>query len=234
MGTHRDPNQVPQQFDDTVHPRGPRPRKGWVAPDVASRLPGLELLRVDARIAVTTRSPEWAKQRLRFLSTSVRGGDVLHMHQHEAPAAYRQLYKDVGRDPDEDRPPMEAAYYERLARGGFPHHGLPLDALTIVLAETGIPIWAVDAGLIDGELGIRRSLPGEIAVPSGFDPALTAGHLVVADAQGLVAELCRDPSPVRAVDRETTHAVLFCIKPEGITDLRVREAFWMCMEMLEN
>jgi DNA/RNA-binding domain of Phe-tRNA-synthetase-like protein len=232
VGVHRDPSEVPQQFDDRAHRPGPRPRKGWIADDVAKKLPELELLRVDSPITVTNRSPEWAKERLRFLSTSVRGLDVLHMHQHEAPAAYRELYRNVGRDPDEDRPPMEAAYYERLARGGFPQIGLPTDALTIVLAETGIPIWGVDASLIDGELGIRRSLDGEIPVPAGYDPGLTAGHLVIADAQGVVSELCRDPRQVRAIDRETTHAVFYSVKPGGISELRVLEAFWMCLALV--
>lgn len=232
MGVHRNPDDVPQQFDDGVHAHGPRPLKGWVATEVADKLPELELLVVDSPVTVTTRSPLWAKERLRFLSTSVRGLDVLHMHQDEAPSAYRRLYRDVGRDPEQDRPPMEAAYVERLARGGFPQVGIPTDALTIVLAETGIPIWAVDADLVDGPLGIRRSLDGEIPVPDGVDPSLTAGHLVVADDHGVVAELCREPRPVRAIDRETTHAVFYSVKPAGISELRVQEAFWMCMALV--
>ncbi|MCW3038109.1 MAG: hypothetical protein JWM31_14 [Solirubrobacterales bacterium] len=233
MGIHRDPDDVPQQFDDAVTPHGPRPRNGWVAPDVADRLPELEILRLDAPITVTNRSPEWAKERLRFLSTSVRGLDVLHMHQDEAPAAYRELYRSVGRDPDQDRPPMEAAFVDRLTTGGFPHHGLPEDALTIVLAETGIPIWAVDAGLISGSLGIRRAIEGEIPVPAGIDPALTAGHLVVVDDHGVVAELCRPPRALRAIGKDTTHAVFYCVRPRGLSDLRVMEAFWMCHAMLD-
>ncbi|MEV4418905.1 hypothetical protein AB0L40_02880 [Patulibacter sp. NPDC049589] len=232
MGIHRDPNDVPQQFDDAVIPHGPRPRTGWVAPDVAERLPGLELLLLDSPIEVTTRSPQWAKERLRFLSTAVRGLDVLHMHRHEAPAAYRELYRNVGRDPDDDLPPMEAAFVQRLADGGFPQDGLPSDALMIVLAETGIPIWAVDAELTDGGLGIRRSLAGEIPVPAGFDPELTAGHLVVADDHGVISELCRPPRPVRAIARDTSHGVFYCVKPEGVSELRVQEAFWMCLGML--
>lgn len=232
MGVHRNPDDVPQQFDDAVIKHGPTPRKGWIAADVAERLPGLELLQIASPITVTTRSAEWAKQRLRFLSTSVRGQDVLHMHQQEAPAAYRELYRNVGRDPDEDRPPMEEAFVERLARGGFPHIGMPSDAMMIVLAETGIPIWAVDAGLVDGELGIRRSERGEIPVPAGLDPDLTVGHLVVADGLGVVAELCRDPRPVRAIDRETTEAVFYSVRPGAVSDMRVHEAFWMCMALL--
>lgn len=232
MGVHRNPDDVPQQFDDAVIKHGPKPRQGWVAPDVALRLPGLELLRLDSPISVTTKSPPWAKERLRYLSTSVRGGDVLHAHTKEAPAAYRELYRQVGRDPDDDLPPMEAALVDRLTLGGYPHIGLPADAMTIVLAETGIPIWCVDAGLVDGELGIRRSERGEIPVPTGLDPDLTVGHLVVADDLGVVAELCREPRPLRAIDRETTHAVFFSVKPGPVSDMRVHEAFWMCLALL--
>lgn len=233
MGIHRDPDDVPQQFDDAVTQHGPKPRPGWVAPDVAERLPGLELLRLDSPITVTTKSTAWAKDRLRYLATSVRGQDVLRMHQQEVPAAYRELYRAVGRDPDHDRPPMEAAYVERLARGGFPHIGLPADATMIVLVETGIPIWVVDAGLVDGELGIRRSVRGEISVPAGYDPDLTVGRPVVADDLGMVAELCREPHPLRAIGRETDRAVFFTVKPRAVTDMRVHEAFWMCLTLLK-
>ncbi|WP_026909907.1 hypothetical protein [Patulibacter minatonensis] len=233
MGVHRDPNDVPQQFDDTVIRHGRRPDKGWIASDVAERLPGLELVHLRSPVTVTTRSPEWAKQRLRHLSTSVRGIDLLRTNNSEAPAAYRELFRSVGRNPDDDRPPMEEAYFERLLRGGFQHIGIPADALTITLAETGIPIWAVDAGLISGELGIRRSLAGEIPVPRGMDPDITVGHLVVADDHGIVAELCREPRSLRAIGRETTDVVLYSIKPRAVTQMRIDEAFWMCTSMLE-
>jgi DNA/RNA-binding domain of Phe-tRNA-synthetase-like protein len=233
VGIHRDPDAVPQQFDDAVNRHGRRPLKGWVGSDVAERLPGLELLYLHSPVTVTTRSPEWAKQRLRHLSTSVRGMDLLRTNNSEAPGAYRELFRSVGRDPDDDRPPLEEAYFERLLRGGFEHVGIPADALTITLAETGIPIWAVDAGLISGELGIRRSLPGEIPVPRGIDPDVTAGHLVVADDHGIVAELCREPRSLRAIGRETTELLLYSVKPRAITEMRAHEAFWMCARMLE-
>jgi DNA/RNA-binding domain of Phe-tRNA-synthetase-like protein len=234
MGIHRDPDGVPQQFDDAVLRHGPTPLRGRVAPDVARALPDLELLYLEAGVAVTTRSPDWARERLAHLSTTVRGLDVLNAHLGEAPRAYRELYRSVGRDPDEDRPPMERAYVERLALGGFPQVGLPADVLTIVLAETGVPLWGVDAGLVSGVLGIRRAVAGELPVPRGADPALTAGHLVVADDHGVVAELCRPPLGVRAIDRGTTRAVFFTVRPRGISDLRVREAFWTCGSLLAD
>lgn len=233
MGVHRNPDDVPQQFDDRVHELGPLPLKGWVDEEVARRLPDLELLCVDAPITVTSRSPGWARERLRYLSTRVRGHEVLQMHQDETPSAYRRLYRELGRDPGRDLPPMEAAYVERLARGGFPHAGIPSDALKIVLVETGVPIWAVDAELIDGPMGIRCSRDDEITVPPGADPRLTAGPLVVADNHGVVAELCREPRALRAIDRKTTRAVFFSVKPGGISELRVREAFWMCMALVD-
>ncbi len=232
MGLHRNPDDVPQQFDDSVHGHGPQPLRGWVDGEVAERLPDLELLCVDAPVAVTSRSPEWAKERLRYLSSRVRGQDVLQMHGAEAASAYRQLYRDVGRDPDRDPPPMEAAYVERLARGGFPQVGIPSDALMIVLLETGIPIWAVDAELIDGPLGIRRGRPGETPMPAGADQGPAGGPLVVADNHGVVADLGREPRALRAIDRRTTHALFFSVKPAGVSELRVREAFWMCMALV--
>lgn len=232
MGIHRNPDDVPEQFDDAVNRDGRRPNVGWVAPDVRDRLPDLALLWLDAPVEATTKSPVWAKERLRHLSAATRGSDVLRAHRDEAPAAYRELYRAIGRDPGDDPPPLEVAYRERLLNGGYPQIGLPADALTIVLAETGVPIWGVDADLVDGTLTIRRSVRGELPVPPGLDPDLTVGQPVVADDLGVVAELCRPVRPIRAIDRQTARGVFFTVRPAGVSDMRVHEAFWMCLSLL--
>ncbi len=78
------------------------------------------------------------------------------------PAAYRVFFRHIGMDPDIDRTPIEAAVLERMLRGGFLTGGLIADVLLIALLDTGVPVWALDAGTVDGVLGIRASREGEM------------------------------------------------------------------------
>ncbi|MEV4420344.1 hypothetical protein AB0L40_10275 [Patulibacter sp. NPDC049589] len=214
-------------------PEAPPPTVGLVAADAAAVHPGLALLELTVPIRTARKSPAWSKDRLARLSTSVDGHDVLTMHLAPVPAAFRALYKAMGRDPDADRPPQEEAFFRRLADGGFPHRGLPADALLIALAETGVPVWAVDADRVRGPLAIRRATPDDHArlEPSPHPPG--ARDLVVADADGPVAAVGRPPHPDRAVRLATTHARLYALQLDGVADMRIHEAFWLCTSQLQ-
>ncbi|EHN11023.1 hypothetical protein PAI11_21590 [Patulibacter medicamentivorans] len=213
-------------------PAAPRADSGWIAPDVAEELPGLGLASFEGPCPVAARSPRWAKDHLRQLSTAIDGRDVLHMHQMTVPAAFRALFRALGRDPDHDRSPYEAACIERLARGGFRPGGLPDDALLIALVETGVPVWALDADAVDGTLGIRCSLSGEIPDPTDPGRPLPPGRLVVADERRALADLCRPPRAEVAVGRRTERAVFFAIRPPGVAAITVDEALWSCHALL--
>ena len=105
------------------------------------------------------------------------------------PAAYRVFFRHIGLDPDVVRTPIEAAVLERMLRGGFLTGGLLEDVLLIALVDTGVPVWALDAEAVDGQLGIRASAEGEPLGRSRDAPALPAGRLVVADASAALAVL---------------------------------------------
>ena len=84
---------------------------------------------------------------------------------------------------------------ERMLRGGFASAGLLADALLIALLDTGVPVWALDARSLDGELGIRVSGDGEQLGRAAAAPALAAGGLVVADASTPLAVLFGELAP---------------------------------------
>ncbi|CAB4935457.1 unannotated protein [freshwater metagenome] len=234
----------------------PAPTPGWIAHDVEEELPGLELLSWTTEgTEWRRRSPRWARDWLGRLSTRVDGPTVLNAHREDAPAAHRELLRRIGRDPNEDRAPQEAAYHDRIKHGGFPHRGTPKDILLLVLLETGVPIWALDADRITGDLGIRRSLLGELEAgepaprrrgPAGRllgrpDPAEEAAarpprrpEPVVVDGTGVVAEIGREPRDPFVARRRTTRTTFFCARVPGLPDLRVEEAIWMCRSLVER
>jgi DNA/RNA-binding domain of Phe-tRNA-synthetase-like protein len=204
---------------------------GTVAPEVLEELPGLELLylHVQSRPA---RSPEAVRHRLRILSDRIRGADAIVARQRAIPWAYRVLYRQVGLDPDADRTPIEGALVRRLFDGRFAPEGLPADAITVALVETGVPVWALDADAVQGDLELRPARAGEAIGRGEAARRLPEGRLVIADAEGPVAMLFGEPAPPHVVSRSTRRMVLFTVRPAGVPALHLEEAFWTVLELL--
>ena len=147
---------------------------GLIEPRLAAEFPGLELrwLTLDVRPGPSTAA---LRRRLRALSDRYTGGRVVAMRAQPIAHAYRAFYRQVGLDPDATRVPSEALALERLKLGGFPTRDAIGDALQIALIETGVPVWALDAGAVDRHtLGIRVSLTGD-ELASG-QPVAHAAH----------------------------------------------------------
>src|SRR4051794_23207856 len=151
---------------------------GWVAPHVAAEFPGLGIswIEVDGKPG---RSPEPVERRLRGTSDRFYGAHAIHMRERPIPWAYRVFYRQIGLDPDRTRTPVEQLAFDRLYDGGFKSKGLPDDALTIAIVETGVALRAFDSDRLNGRLCIRDSAPGE-SLP-GRAGELAQGTLTVAD-----------------------------------------------------
>ncbi len=151
---------------------------GWCAREVEEELPGLRLLVGEASHtraqALTGASPADVRGRLRELSNRFRGARAVGMRREPVPGAYRVFFRQIGLDPDAVRTPIEAAVMERMLRGGFLTGGLLEDVLLIALLDTGVPVWALDAESVDGQLGIRASDEGEPLGRSAQAPPLPA------------------------------------------------------------
>jgi DNA/RNA-binding domain of Phe-tRNA-synthetase-like protein len=97
-----------------------------------------------------------------------------------------------------------------------------------------VPVWALDAQAVHGELGVRLSREGE---PLGRAPdawSLPAGRLVVADdtvALGLLFGEVAGDCEVGARTRELT---LFAVQVSGVPMLYVEEALWSARNGLER
>jgi DNA/RNA-binding domain of Phe-tRNA-synthetase-like protein len=219
------------------------PELGWCSKEVEEELPQLRLalLRVGlvepGRVEgwpLSASSPPPVLRRLRELSNRFRGARAVGVRREPVPAAYRVFYRQIGLDPDLSRTPIEAAVLERMLRGGFLSGGFLEDVLLIALLDTGVPVWALDAGAVDGALGVRVSREGERLGRALDARTLPGGRLVLADGSAalglLFGELARAACP-RARTRELA---LFAVQVPGVPMLYVEEALWICRNSLER
>lgn len=208
-------------------------RRGWVAREVADELPRLELIeaRLEASPGPSSRA---VRERLRHLSSRVRGANAVTLRQAPVPSAYRAFYRQVGLDPDRDPPPAEAALLARLIGGGFRSEGRVPDACTIAVVETGVPVWALDDAALDGPLGIRAAAAGEALGDGSRAVPLPEGRLVVADAARSVSVLFGEGAGDLAPARRTRRLRIYAILVPGVPGIHAEEALWTCSEALAS
>ena len=209
---------------------------GWRAKEIEDELPQLRLVVSHAHLAragATRRaSPKGVERRLQNLSNRYRGARAVGVRREPVPAAYRVFYRQIGLDPEVAQTPIEAAVLGRMMHGGFLSESLLQDVLLISLIDTGVPVWALDAEAVDGELGVRLSHEGEPLGRASW--SLPAGRLVIADgsvALGLLfGELAKDCE----AGARTREVALFAVQVAGVPTLYVEEALWACRNGLER
>ena len=210
-------------------PAEPRPRQGWVSPHLAAEFPGLGIAWVEVE-ARPGRSPEPVRSRLRGLADRFYGAQAIHMRERPIPWAYRVFYRQIGLDPDRTRTPVEQLTLDRLHDGEFKSHGLPADALTVAIAETGVALRAFDADRLEGGLCIRDSAPGE-SLP-GAAGKLAQGTLIVADdARPLGLLFGADPVAAE-IGEDSRRVALVAVQVKGVPQIAVDEALWMAATVL--
>ena len=201
---------------------------GWVDADLSAEFPELRLVyaAVQARPGP---SPADLKERLRALADRYTGGKVIHMRQDSVPWAYRVFSRQVGIDPDTDRTPVEAIALERLRHGGLRSENLVDDALTIAIAETGVPVFALDGDRVQGELGLRLSRPGEML---GSTRPLSTRQIVVADDSRPVAVIMREVAEDAGVTDTCAWMILCALQVKGVPRIASEEALWLAADVL--
>jgi DNA/RNA-binding domain of Phe-tRNA-synthetase-like protein len=212
-----------------------RSAEGFIAPELSAEFPGLRLDWVTAR-ARTEPSPPELKRRLRDLSSRYRGAQVVAMRTQPIPHAYRTFFHQIGLDPEVRRIPSEQAALHRLLHGQFTSRNLIDDACLIALIETGVPVWALDAAVVDaGGLGIRLTVAGDRLGSSEEANHLPPGRLAVADAHNVHALLFdEEVAPGHRVTPRTKDVTLFAIGVDGVPRIHIEEALFICAETLEG
>lgn len=208
----------------------PAPRQGWVAPHLTSEFPGLGIawVEVDAKPG---KSPEPVRRRLRDLSNRTYGSQAIRLRERPIPWAYRVFYRQIGLDPDRTRTPVEQLTLDRLHDGGFRSHGLPKDALTIAIVETGVALRAFDADSLVGSLCIRDTAPGEKL--EGREAEMAGGTLTIADEVRPVSVLFGPTAAGCTVERHSRRIAVAAVQVKGVPQIAVEEALWMAAATLE-
>jgi DNA/RNA-binding domain of Phe-tRNA-synthetase-like protein len=143
------------------------------------------------------------------------------------------FFRQIGIDPEQFRPPGEAAMLERLRAGWFRSRNVVDDALTVAVVETGVAVRAFDADRIQGELGLRISQPGERLGGASGGLELPDGSIVIADERDTVGLVFGDTAPGRGVSADTAQIALCAVQVQGVPDISVEEALWTCAGILE-
>jgi DNA/RNA-binding domain of Phe-tRNA-synthetase-like protein len=209
------------------------PELGWVAGDLQAEFPELRLwtARCAARPGPSTAG---LRERLKALSSRFYGAQAVQLRTDPIPHAYRVFYRHVGLDPDTERTPVEAAVVNRLLHGAFRSRGLVEDALLVAVAETGVPLWALDDATLDGPIGIRLAGETEQLGRGEYAPDARPGRLVVADSASPVAELFGAPAPGHAPSKGTEALRVYAVQVAGVPAIHVEEAFWLASEALDS
>ena len=180
------------------------------------------------------RSPQGVKRRLRYLSDRLHGQHALNLRREPIASAYRVFFRQIGLDPDEIRIPVEAAVLERLRAGGFKSQGLVEDAVTIAIVETGVAIQTLDAGQIRGRLRLRLAGEGERL---GGDPhglPLPGDALVFAVDERALGPIFGELAPDVEVSKDTRSVAVSALQVQGVPDISVEEAIWICTTVLSD
>jgi DNA/RNA-binding domain of Phe-tRNA-synthetase-like protein len=205
---------------------------GFIEPRLKAEFPGLALawLTVESQ---TGRSPRWVVQRLRSMSDRVHGASVVAMRTQPIPHAYRAFFHQIGLDPDSTRIPSEEAAVTRLLQGGFRSTDRLADATLIALVETGVPVWALKADLVDpAGLGIRTTSEGERF--GKVSQPLAGGRLAIADSGRVHALLFGPIAPGHGADARTRRVALFAVGVEGVPAIHIEEALWTAADLLSS
>jgi DNA/RNA-binding domain of Phe-tRNA-synthetase-like protein len=202
--------------------------EGWVEPELAEDFPDLGLVHAPIETR-PRRSPREVKRRLQVLADRYTGAKVIHMRQDSIPWAYRVFSRQVGIDPDMDRTPVEAIALERLRHGGLKSENIVYDALTLAIADTGVPVIALDADKLIGEPGLRQARSGEEL--AGVRPLLQR-QLVVADEARPVALVLGEVGHDAGVTGATERMLLCALRVKGVPPIAVEEALWIAAETL--
>jgi DNA/RNA-binding domain of Phe-tRNA-synthetase-like protein len=206
-------------------------RRGWVAQTLSEEFPELGIFHATVG-ARSGRSPKTVKERLRQMSDRFTGPKAVQMRQQPVPWAYRVFFRQIGIDPDDQRPPAEAVALERMRAGAFHSRNLLDDALLIATVETGVPVLAFDADRVEDSLGLRLAEEGERLGDDGR--TVRAGQILVADDLRPLAVLFGEMAPGRGVSAETARMLLATVRVKGVPDVSVEEALWTVAQILTS
>ncbi|HWT93032.1 MAG TPA: hypothetical protein VN238_08560 [Solirubrobacteraceae bacterium] len=213
------------------------PDEAEVAPAVRTDFPDLRLWTRAVTLAGPPgrRSPKDVRDHLKALAQRLHGARAIQQRTEPVVRAHRVFFRHVGLDPDADesRTPAEELTLTRLKKGGLASHGPVADALTVALAETGVGVWALDAATVRGPLELREARAGESMGRGELVSDAAPRRLVIADAEGPLAVLFRDPAAPHLPGPATAAVLLYAVQVPHVPRVHVEEALWLAASTLD-
>ena len=95
-----------------------------------------------------------------------------------------------------------------------------------------MPVWALDGDAVDGTLGLRVAQRGERLGRAPEALAAAAGGLVLCDQTAPLAPLFGLLAPDIAPTAATARLLLVALGVDGVAELQLDEALWICGQAL--
>jgi hypothetical protein len=199
-------------------PREASVQRGWIAPRLAAEFPELQLATLRAQ-CISVDSELGVSERLALLASRFNGRQAIALREAPIASAYRTFFRQIGIDPEQQRPPAEQAAVERLLSGGNPPQGRVADALLLALLETSVPVYGFDAELVTEPLGIDLS-------PSG--------SLLLADSERPLWHLFAPAGSDFFAVPKSRQILLAAVGGPGVPGLALDEALWLAQSALSG
>jgi DNA/RNA-binding domain of Phe-tRNA-synthetase-like protein len=196
-----------------------------VSSDLRADFPELSLWAAEVE-ANPRQSPDAVRRRMQAAGDRLTGADAIGTRSESTPWAYRVFSRRVGIDPDAVESNVEAAALQQHTELG-PGGELPSDAQLIAVAETGVPVLAFDGDALDGDLWLRRAVPGDRVGDQPVEP----DRPVLADRTRVLAVPFGRTDPAVAVTADTEKMTFVALQVKGVPDVAMEEALWTVVEI---
>lgn len=201
---------------------------------VRSRVPTLFL---ETRVVRGVRFEEGSgatEERIAALAAKWAGKVGEQLNSQPRIAAYRELTRRLGADPNEMMPAAEALLKRGLLRARFPRINSVVDAGNVVSVKYLVPIGLFDLDRIVGEVELALAGDGERMVPigKGKPVKLQPGTPVLRDAEGVFSAVGSRDSARTMITARTDGVLVFSWGMSGVELALVSSALDECVEAI--
>lgn len=201
---------------------------------VRSRVPALFVETRVMRGVRVEQSGAATEERIAGLAASWAAMGEEQLESHPRIAAYRELTRLLGADPDEVPPAAETLLKRGLLRGRFPRINSVVDVGNVVSDEYLVPIGLFDLDRIAGDIELALAGDTERMVPIGKNNSvkLPLGTPVLRDTEGAFSAVGSRDSARTMITDQTENVLAFSWGMEGVEVSVVGSALDKCVEAM--
>ncbi|PWR69553.1 B3/4 domain-containing protein [Methanospirillum stamsii] len=185
---------------------------------IFTTFPGLFIAEGDVGpLCITDRNPELEKLKGTIITSTKDRYTLEEVKDNPLFRAYRDFFWSVGIDPTKTRPASEALVRRILSGKILPTINTAVDAYNLASIETGVPIGAFDADLLQGELTMRFAQEGEEFLGIGMkNPIeLRTNQVILTDEKEIIAVYpYRDSDRTKITPATKTIHIVACGVPK--------------------